>query len=75
MTIPGMTTTRLHLLLAALCALTLSPQGWAAAGLLLVVVIARCWARHHLEAGARMAVALPGTGAATPVPTLGREAA
>lgn len=61
MKIPGTTTTRLHLLLAALCATALSTQGWLAASLVLAVVAARTWARHHLEAGVRLPAVVPGT--------------
>jgi hypothetical protein len=45
--IPGLTTTRIHLLLAALCALSQSVEGWTTVVLLLAVTAARIWARHR----------------------------
>jgi hypothetical protein len=48
MKIPGLSTTRLHLLLAALCALSHSTGGWITMTLLLGVTVARlAIQRHH----------------------------
>jgi hypothetical protein len=49
MKIPGLTTTRLHLALAALCALTESVEGLVIALLLIAVGSARLVARGYLE--------------------------
>ena len=43
------TTTRFHLLAAFVAACTLTPQGFAIAGLLVVLELLRVLARHHLD--------------------------
>ncbi len=47
MHVPGLTTTRLHLALAVLCAATLSPAGVATAAAIVAVLALRLLAQHH----------------------------
>ena len=72
MRIPGVTTTRLHLVLAALCALSGTLAGLATAMVLLLVVGARLLAIRH-QAAAGMARAAVGTQMVTVPPLSARR--
>jgi hypothetical protein len=78
MDIPGLTTTRLLLALAVLCAATGSLQGLGAALLIVAVGVGRLLARGHVQG--RMPVAPMGTGLTVTAPAItplthGRHAA
>jgi hypothetical protein len=72
MRIPGVTTTRLHLVLAALCALSGTVTGLATAMLFLLVLAARGMAIRH-QAAAGMARAAVGTQMVTMPPLNARR--
>jgi hypothetical protein len=68
MKFPGLTTTRLHLSLVAMCALTGSVEGLVIALLVVAVASARLFARGYLES---QRTSTPGVGAGVaPMPVM-----
>ena len=62
MKLPGLTTTRVHLLMALMCAMTQSVGGWIAVALIVAVIVARVWTRHHIAVEEGTATTFVGTG-------------
>lgn len=64
MKIPGVTTTRLHLALAAVCALSSTLLGLTTALLIVLVLASRLLLRHHLARPVGMPASAGGTASA-----------
>jgi hypothetical protein len=77
MSIPGVTTTRLQLAMAALCGLSGGVAGVAIGLLILTVVGARLLVMRHDKAGRRVGSGKPSIGGVTPLldAAAGRHAA